>query len=144
MWCTLKLLDGLNCKSKAKNNERKRSWGTPPGSQHFKGRGVCWSSGMGLRRLIRKSLTHTNLHKPNNNLLVNAYLEHLWCTDEPRANTDSQNSPWPELGRSHHLPFYSILYAWPWDQHPNIILSRNSQVESRNSQSWDSCNFGSP
>jgi hypothetical protein len=48
--------------------------------------------------------------------------------DEPRANMDSQNLPQPELGGSHHLPHYSILYAWPWDQHPNVILSRNSQV----------------
>jgi hypothetical protein len=28
----------------------------------------------------------------------------------------------------HHLPPYSILCAWPWDQHPNVILSRDSQV----------------
>jgi hypothetical protein len=35
---------------------------------------------------------------------------------------------WPELGGSHHLPPYSILYAWPWDHCPNVILSRDSQV----------------
>jgi hypothetical protein len=28
------------------------------------------------------------LHKPNDKL-VNAQLEHLWCTDEPQANIDS-------------------------------------------------------
>jgi len=48
--------------------------------------------------------------------------------DEPRSNTDSQDSPRPRLGGSHHLPPYSILCAWPWDEHPNVILSRNSQV----------------
>ncbi len=52
----------------------------------------------------------------------------LWCTDEPWANTDSQDSPWPGLGGSHHLPSYSILCDWPWDQHPNVILSQDSQV----------------
>jgi hypothetical protein len=41
---------------------------------------------------------------------------------------NSQDSAQPELGGSHHLPPYSILYAWPRDQHPNVILSRNSQV----------------
>jgi hypothetical protein len=41
---------------------------------------------------------------------------------------DSQNSPQPELGGSHHLPLYSIFYVYPWDQHPNVILSRDSQV----------------
>jgi len=55
-------------------------------------------------------------------------MEHFWCIDEPRANTDSQDSPRPGLGGSHHLPPYSILYAWPQGQHPNVILSWNSQV----------------
>jgi len=40
---------------------------------------------------------------------------------------DSQNSPWPGLGGSHHFPLYSILCAWPRDQHPNVILSWDSQ-----------------
>ncbi len=31
-------------------------------------------------------------------------------------------------GESHCLPPYSILYAWPWGQHPNVIFSRDSQV----------------
>jgi hypothetical protein len=79
--------------------------------------------------MISKSITHTDLHKLNNNL-VNALLEHFWCTDEPRTNSDSQDSPWPELGGSHHLPLYNILCAWPQGQHPNVILSRDSQVGS--------------
>jgi len=33
------------------NNGRMRSRGAFPGSQHFKGRGVCWSFKVGLRRL---------------------------------------------------------------------------------------------
>ncbi len=39
-----------------------------------------------------------------NNKLVNEYLKHFWCQDEPQANSDSQDSPWPGLGGSHHLP----------------------------------------
>ncbi len=57
-------------------------------------------------------------------------MEHFWCTNEPRANTDSQNSPRPGLGRNHHLSFYNILCAWPWGLQPNVILSWNFQVES--------------
>jgi len=52
--------------------------------------------------------------------------------DELRANTNSQdlqNSPQLGLEGSHHLPPYSLFYAWPWGQHPNVILSRDSQVE---------------
>jgi hypothetical protein len=55
-------------------------------------------------------------------------MEHFWCMDEPWANTDSQDSRQPKLGGSHHLPPYNILWAWPWVQHPNVILSRRSQV----------------
>jgi hypothetical protein len=34
----------------------------------------------------------------------------------------------PNLGRSHHLPPYSILCASPRGPHPNDILSRDSQM----------------
>ncbi len=83
--------------------------------------------GSGLRKLTRNSITHTNLHKPNNKL-VSAQSEHFWCKNEPWANIDSQDSLWPELGGSHNLSPYSILYAQPRDQYPNVILSRNSKV----------------
>ncbi len=46
----------------------------------------------------------------------------FWCMDESSVNTNSQDSPRLELGGSHHLPPYNILYAWPWDQHPNVIF----------------------
>ncbi len=48
-WRTPKLLDRLNWESKNENNGRKMSWGTFFISQHFKGRGACWSSRMGSR-----------------------------------------------------------------------------------------------
>jgi hypothetical protein len=32
-----KFLEGLKCESQTENNERVRSWGTFPGSQHFGG-----------------------------------------------------------------------------------------------------------
>jgi len=48
--------------------------------------------------------------------------------DEPRVNTNSLNLPQLELGGNHHLPPYSILCAWPRGQHPNVILSQDSQV----------------
>jgi hypothetical protein len=82
---------------------------------------------MGFGKLTRKSLIHIDLHKPNNRL-VNEELEHFLCTNEPWANTNSQDSPRPKLGGNHHLPPYSILCAWPWDQHPNVILSWDFQV----------------
>jgi len=35
------------------------------------------------------------------------------------GNMDTQDSPRPELGGSHHLPPYSILYTSPRGPHPN-------------------------
>jgi hypothetical protein len=49
-----------------------------------------------------------SMHKPNNKL-VNAWLGHFWCTDKPWTYTNSQDSPQLGLGRSHHLPPYSII-----------------------------------
>jgi hypothetical protein len=42
-------LGRFNYESKGENNRRIKSWGTLPGSQHFGGRGACWSSRMGTR-----------------------------------------------------------------------------------------------
>jgi hypothetical protein len=35
------------------------------------------------------------------------------------GNTDTQDSPWPRLGGSHHLPSYSIFCTSPRSLHPN-------------------------
>jgi hypothetical protein len=43
------------------------------------------------------------------------------------VNTDSFDSPRPELGGSNHLPPYSILCVCPRHLHPNGFLSRDSQ-----------------
>ncbi len=40
------------------------------------------------------------------------------------SNSNSQDSPRPGLGGSHHLPPYSILCASPWGPHPNGILPK--------------------
>jgi hypothetical protein len=46
------------------------------------------------------------------------------------GNTDTQDSPQPRLGGSHHLPLYIILWTSPRGPHPNGFslpgLSRGS------------------
>jgi len=44
------------------------------------------------------------------------------------GNTDTQDSPQPGLGGSHHLPPYSILCDFPRSPHPNGYFSRDSRV----------------
>jgi len=51
-----------------------------------------------------------------------------WTSHEQTQTHKTHHSP--NLGEATTFPLYSILYAWPWGQHPNVILSRNSQVES--------------
>jgi hypothetical protein len=45
----------------------------------------------------------------------------------PRATLDSLDSPWPELGESHHLPPYSILCSSSPHLHRNGSFSQDSQ-----------------
>jgi hypothetical protein len=44
------------------------------------------------------------------------------------GNTDTQDSPWPRLGGSHHLPPYSILCSSRRRWHPNGYFSRDSRM----------------
>ncbi len=108
------------------NNGKARSQGMIPDLQHFRGRGACQSFEMGLGTRTSNLFTHSDLHKPN--MLVSAQFGHFWCQDEPRAISNSQDSPRPKLGGSHHLPPYSILSSSPQGPHPNGILSRDSQA----------------
>jgi hypothetical protein len=82
---------------------------------------------MGVGRGTSNSIIHADMHKSNNKL-ISAKFEHFWCYDKPKANSNSQDSPWPRLGGSHHLPPYSILCASPRGPYPNGILSRDSQM----------------
>jgi hypothetical protein len=51
------------------NTRRKRSWGALFGSQHFEGKGHVGALVWGLGRLTSNSITHMDLHKPNNKLV---------------------------------------------------------------------------
>jgi hypothetical protein len=93
----------------------------------LRGRGARWSSGMGLGRLTAiQSLTQAYTNQ------TTSWLVRSWSTlvhrRTTRANINSQDSSRPGPKGSHHLPPYSGLCAWPRDQHPNVILSRDSQV----------------
>ncbi len=74
----------------------------------WKVKGRARALGWELKRMTSELIIHTNLHNPNNKL-VNAWLEHFWCTNESRAYMDSQNSPRLGLEGSHHLPI--ILFS---------------------------------
>jgi hypothetical protein len=66
-----KLLLRVKCKCKGENNIKKESGDTLFSLQHFGGKGVCWSSGMGTRASDKQVNYLHGLAKPNNKL-VNA------------------------------------------------------------------------
>jgi hypothetical protein len=77
-------------------------------SQHFRVEGLAGALRWGLGKVTSMSIIHMNLHNPNNKL-VNVWLKHFWCTDEPHAYSNSQDSPQPGFGGSHHFPPYNII-----------------------------------
>ncbi len=94
-------------------------------------KGACWK----LRDRLGKGtslLNYTVLHPNPTNKLVRTHSAPFWCWDKPRATLDSLDSPRPELGGSHHLPPYSILYSSSRHLHPNGSFSRDSQSEVPN------------
>ncbi len=86
----------------------------------------------GLGRLTSKSITHMDMHKPNK--FVSAQLEHLWCMDEPRADTNSQDSPRLGLGEATTFPL--IVYYVPGHRASTQMsfCHGTPKWESRNSQ----------
>jgi len=90
-------------------------------------------------------LTHTGLHTTHPKWLVLS-----WSTfgaGTATGNTDTQDSPQPGLGGSHHLPPYSILCATFRGLHPNGSFSwdsRDSRPGVPKSHPGGSRDFGAP
>jgi hypothetical protein len=134
MWCTLRLLDGLNCKSKGENNGRRRSWGAFLGLQHFGGRGACWSSRMGLGRLTSNSITHTNLYKPNNKL-DSAQLEHFGARMSHGQTQTHKTHHDLDLGEATTFPLIVYFVLGHGTNSQMSFRLETPKWESRNSQS---------
>jgi hypothetical protein len=120
--------------------------------------GHVGAPGWGLGRLTSNSIIHTDLHKPNNEL-VSAYLEHFWCIlgallvhiwniFDARTNHGqtqihkTHNSS--NLGEATTFPL--IIYSMP-SHGTNTHMSfchGTPKWEFRNFQNWDSHNFGIP
>ncbi len=75
----------------------------------LRGRGACWSSGMGLGRIDKLTHSHGPAHNPHK--VVTTQLEHLWCQDEPRATRTHKIHHGPDLGEA--TTFSLIVYSMP-------------------------------
>ncbi len=120
------LLERLKCESKQKTMEERGVEACSLARSTLKGRGACWSSKMGLGRVDKlHSLTRACTKPTQGGQCV---VGTLLVLGRVTSNTDTQDSPQPELGGSHHLPPYSILCTSPQGPHPNGFLSRDSQM----------------
>ncbi len=111
------LLEGLKCESKQKTAKERRVGTRSLAHNILRGRGVCWSSKMGLRRVDKfHSLTWACIQPTQNGQCI---VESPLVLGRTIGNTDTLDSPWPELEGSHHFPPYSILCDQPRSLHPN-------------------------
>ncbi len=111
------LLERLKCEFKQKTTEEGRLEARSLAHNTLRGKGACWSSEMGLGRVDKlHSLTWAYTQPTQGGQCIVGAPSVLGRTT---SNTDTQDSPWPELGGSHHLPPYSILYTSPQGPHPN-------------------------
>jgi hypothetical protein len=111
----------------SENNERVRSWGTLLGLQQFGGKGACWSSRMGTMKNDKHQLfTQTCTNQ------TTSWLVHILNAFGVRTRNGQtlihKIHHCPDLGETTTFPPYSILCAWSWGQHPNVILSRDSHL----------------
>ncbi len=77
-------------------------------SQHFVGKGACWSSGMGLGRTTSSSLIHTNLHKPNNKLVI-AESKQLGARTSHKQTQTYKTHHNPDLGETTTFPLIVLF-----------------------------------
>ncbi len=110
------LLEGLKCESKQKIAEG----GVRACSlAHctLRGRRACQSSKMGLGKVDKlHPLTQACIKATQGGQCI---VGTLLVLGRATGNTDTQDSPRPGFGGSHHLPPYSILCDSPRRPHPN-------------------------
>ncbi len=120
------LFKGPKCGPKQETTEEKEVEARSLAHNTLRGRRACWSSGMGLGRVNKlHSLTWACTQPTQSGqCIVGTPLVLRRAT----SNMNTQDSPRPKLGGSHHLPLYSILCISWWRLHPNGYFSRDSQV----------------
>jgi hypothetical protein len=127
LWRAPNSLRDSNVSPKLKTTEEQGVGARSLARSTMRGRGACWSSGMGLARIDKfYSLTWTCTKPTQSGQCVVGALLVLRRTT---GNLDTQDSPRPGLGGSHHLPPYSILCAFPRGPHPNGFLSQDSHLQ---------------
>jgi hypothetical protein len=124
VWCTPKFL----------NSRRVRSWGTFPRSQHFGGKRVCWSFGMGLGRMIsNQSLTQSCTNQTTSWLVHGCNIFGV-RTNHGQIQTNKSHHN-PNLGEAITFPLIVYSMANHRTKIQMTFCPGTPKWESRNSQS---------
>ncbi len=137
-------LERLKCESK-QNTTKKEIETRSLTHNTLRGKGACWSSGMGLGRVNKLHSLTQACTKPTQGgqCIVGALL----VLGRIAGNMDTQDSSQLELGGSHHLPPYSILFISSRGPHPNGfslpgLLSGSLEIaQTRTPMTLESHNF---
>ncbi len=89
------------------------------------GRGLCWESRDQTRK--RDQLSLCEFASKNQPREVSLAFGTLLGVGTSHMHLDTQDSPRPGLGGSHHLPPYNIICSSPWRLHPNGTNSWDSR-----------------
>ncbi len=103
-----------------------------------RGRGACQKSQDQTRK--RDQIIKLESASKTNHKRVSSHSRTPLGVGTSHGHFDTQDSPQPGLGGSHHLPPYSVLCNAPRGLHPNGSFFRDSQVGvpklSRNYPGW--------
>jgi hypothetical protein len=114
-----------------------------PGSQHFGRKGACWNSMMGTRKSDKYQLLTPTCTNQTTTWLVHSLSTFGARTNHGQIQTHRTHHSL-DLGEATTFPL--IVYFVPLHKaHIQMTFyPRIPKWESRNSQSWDSRDFGAP
>jgi hypothetical protein len=138
------LLEGLKCESKWKTAEEGRVEMRSLAHNTWRGKGACWSSGMGLGRIDKLIHSHS-LHTTHTKWLM-----HSWSTFGARTATVTRTHKThrgPDLEEATTFPLI-VFFATLRGDYIQMALFPGTPgtpgQESRNPALWDSWDFGAP
>jgi hypothetical protein len=143
LWHAPNLFYRFKCESKVKITKEQGVEARSLACSTLKGREVCWSSEMGTRKSDKHQLLTWTCTNQTTSWLVHS-LSTFGARKSHWQTQTHKTHHGPDLGEAPTFPL--IIYSMPLHEaHIQMIYyPRTTKWESWNSQSWDSCNFGTP
>ncbi len=142
-WRTPKLLDGLIYETKGEDIGRRRSWARSLIRSTSGVQGHAGVLGWGLGRLTSESITHTTCTNQTTSWLVHTWNIFGAWTKHGKIWTHKTHQSL-NLGETTTFPLIVFFVPGHGASTQMSFSPKTLKWESRNSQNWNSYNFGSP